>query len=196
MANILFKKLLDLQRAVVEEWKDIVGYEGMYQVSNLGRVRSLDRIVYRNDIHPIQLHGRILSPGANHGQNGGYLFVQLRKDGASHMEYIHRLVATAFIPNPSGYSVINHKDKDVQNNIVGNLEWCSVSYNISYDGATELRAIQIRKPVLVYNPDGSFLGEFPSCAEVASYLGIWKDTVYRNLSGKHKNQRGFTFRYK
>ena len=101
-----------------EVWKDIEGYEGLYQVSNLGRVKSL------KGSHE-KYKEKILKPRKN---SNGYLRVGLcRKDF-----YIHRLVAQAFIPNPNNYLEVNHKDETRDNNRVDNLEWCNKTYNMNY----------------------------------------------------------------
>ena len=93
-----------------EEWRDVVGYEGLYKVSNLGNVYSL-------------LSNKILSPSKNHG---GYLSVQLSKDNNINRKYIHRLVALAFLGDPpEDKQQINHKDENKENNNVSNLEWIS-----------------------------------------------------------------------
>lgn len=104
-----------------EVWKDIEGYEGKYQVSNLGKVRGLDR---KNSMGKT-VKGRILKPRKTHA---GYLRAHLCRDD----RYIHRLVAEAFIPNPNNLPQINHKDEDKANNSVDNLEWCTCEYNLSY----------------------------------------------------------------
>ena len=113
----------------VEQWKDIRGYEGKYQVSSLGRVRSLDRTITRaasrvRGPYNAKLKGKILS--LVHG-TGGYLLVPLGKDSLSNR--VHRLVAEAFIPNPEGKPFVNHIDGDVTNNEISNLEWCTNQEN-------------------------------------------------------------------
>ena len=97
-----------------EIWKDIDGYEGLYQISNLGNVKSLN---YRN-----QGIERILTPKCN---NAGRLWVELARNGDRKPMLIHRLVAMAFIPNPNGYPQVNHMDENPKNNRVDNLEWCT-----------------------------------------------------------------------
>lgn len=98
-----------------EIWKDIKGYEGLYKVSNLGKVYS---IAYK----------KCLSPRSDRG----YLCILLHKSGNKKYFLIHRLVAEAFIPNPNNYPQVNHKDEDKQNNHVSNLEWCTRKYNMNY----------------------------------------------------------------
>ena len=105
-----------------EEWRDIKGYEGKYQVSNLGRVRSL-----------IDSHGNYREKILNYSpKKDGYIQVSLCKKGKSKDFKLHRLVAEAFIPNSNNLSCINHKDEDKTNNCVSNLEWCNYSYNTNY----------------------------------------------------------------
>lgn len=108
-----------------EIWKDIIGYEGLYQVSSLGRVRSLDRYDSRNCFW----EGRILKL---YTRKGGYLFVQLHLNGKGKNYLVHRLVAIAFIPNPDNLPEVNHLDEDKTNNRVENLEFCDRKYNINF----------------------------------------------------------------
>lgn len=117
-----------------EIWKDVVGYEGLYQVSNLGRVRSLGFDKWHK--------GKIIK-GCFDGKKK-YLFVSLHKEGKSKGFNIHRLVATAFIPNPNNLPQVNHKDEDKTNNCADNLEWCDAFYNMNYGTAME-RMISTRR---------------------------------------------------
>ena len=112
-----------------EEWRPVVGYEGLYEVSNTGQVRSVDRYVKYSDGR-IHLHkGKVLSPVKS---NLGYLLVSLCCNGKYKMFLVHRLVAEVFIENFDNLPEINHKDEDKTNNSVDNLEWCDRSYNINY----------------------------------------------------------------
>ena len=108
---------------MIEEWRPVVGYEGLYEVSNTGQVRSLDRFYYR-------LHkGKVLSPTKD---RYGYLTVTLNCNGKSKTIKIHRLVAQAFLPNPDNLPQVNHKDEVKTNNSVDNLEWCTAKYNVNF----------------------------------------------------------------
>lgn len=115
-----------------EIWKDIKGFEGLYQVSNLGRVKSLSRMIFVSNPHFTgyrKTKEKILSnkPGIIK-----YVYVILRKDCKSFQVGVHRLVAEAFIPNPNNLPEVNHKDENPSNNQIDNLEWCSHYYNSNY----------------------------------------------------------------
>ena len=112
-----------------EIWKDVVGFEGKYQVSNLGNVKSFLR-----GEHLLRLNG---------GRK--YIQVVLCKDGKTYARLVHRLVAEAFIPNPHNLSCVNHKDENPKNNCVYNLEWCSYQYNNVYNGRLEKCKSKISK---------------------------------------------------
>lgn len=118
-----------------EIWKDVQGYEGYYQVSNFGRVKSLTRTVKSNkgDNYPYAtLSEKIRKPS-----EGKYLQIILCKDGKTKKHLIHRLVAQAFIPNPNNLPCVNHKDENPRNNHVENLEWCTYQYNNQYNNRVE-----------------------------------------------------------
>ena len=108
-----------------EIWRPIVGYEGLYEVSSYGRVRSLDRYDNKNHFRK----GLIMKQN-NDGR--GYMSVILCLNGKIKKYLVHRLVAQAFIPNPDNLPEVNHKDENPENNSVTNLEWCDHSYNINY----------------------------------------------------------------
>jgi hypothetical protein len=112
---------------IIEVWKDIAGYEGCYEVSDLGRVRNVRT-------------NRVLSPGISQG----YYYVVLCKHGERHNKQVNRLVAEAFIENPYGYPIVNHKDEIKTNNTVGNLEWCTHAYNNTYNDAAKRRGERLK----------------------------------------------------
>ena len=155
-----------------EVWKDIKGYEGKYQVSNLGQVKSLDVIIeYTNKYgnKSKQLHkGKIIS---QHDNGYGYMSVMLWKDNKSKNFYIHRLVAEAFIPNPYNLSQVNHIDENKQNNSIDNLEWCDVKYNNNY-GTKNKRSVETLLNngknsyyVKQYSVEGVYINQYRSLRE-------------------------------
>ena len=122
-----------------EIWKPVVGYEGLYEVSNMGRVKSL------GNTRKCSRFKGIITILKQENARLNYKRVQLRKDGKSKHWGVHRLVAIAFIPNPNNLPVVNHKDENPQNNCVDNLEWCTHQYNLTYASATERRVASFKK---------------------------------------------------
>lgn len=118
-----------------EIWKDIKEYEGLYQISNLGNVKSLDHM-RKNGTNEYMQKGKILKPQ----KSNNYLFVKLSKEGKTKQFFVHRLVASFFLPNELNYKEINHKDENPQNNKYNNLEWCSHKYNINYGTGNSRRS--------------------------------------------------------
>ena len=116
-----------------EIWKDIEGYEGIYQISNLGRVKSLAR-QYKNR----KCNECIKSPSL---AGKGYYRIALCKNGNIKCFYVHQLVANTFIPNPNNFKIVNHKDENKLNNNVNNLEWCDNKYNINYNNGNVKRLL-------------------------------------------------------
>lgn len=131
----------------MEEWRDIADYEGFYQVSNTGKVRSIEHHDRFGRLYP-QVE---LMPAT--GRNG-YLMLHLKAGGHRKMVLIHRLVARAFIPNPKDYTDVNHIDGDKTNNDVSNLEWCTHSYNQCHAYATGLNHGSRKLGVDVIRDDG------------------------------------------
>ena len=117
-----------------EIWKDVKGYEGYYQVSNMGRVKSMR--VLKTPKNGVKCRkNAFLSTKTTHDKQ--YVLVALCRDGEKKQIQVHRLVAEAFIPNPHNYKEINHKDENKGNNVALNLEWCSRSYNVNYGSRIE-----------------------------------------------------------
>ena len=152
-----------------EEWRDIKGYEGQYQVSNLGRVKSLDRISAQNH----HLKERIRKPETD---KNGYKIVNLCKEGIVTLHKVHRLVGEAFIDNPDNKPQINHKDGCKCNNCVGNLEWVNSSENVIH-----AFRIGIKKPSRI----GYFWEKNPNCkltdAQCEEIRNLSKNT---NMTGR------------
>lgn len=123
-----------------EIWKDVIGYEGLYQVSNFGNVKSCRRTIIRKNrshgYNKYPVSEKVLTPV---NQGNGYYRVRLQKGVDSKFKLVHRLVAEAFIPNPDNLPCVNHKDENPSNNSMNNLEWCSYYYNNHYNNATAHR---------------------------------------------------------
>lgn len=156
-----------------EIWKDIPDYEGLYQVSNLGRVKRLPSVV-RGKLGSVRnMPERILAPVL---QKIGYFAVKLSKDGMVESVYVHRLVAQSFCLNPNGYKEVNHKDECKTNNEARNLEWCSRSYNINYGTRTLRQSISMTgkngRKVSCYSKNGSLVGIFDGITLASRELNL------------------------
>lgn len=112
---------------IIEEWRAVPGYEGLYEVSNLGGVRSLDRVAYRKNGTPLKFKAALKKP-SRHGE--GYQQTTVTKDGKTTQMLVHVMVARAFIPNPYKLPQVNHKDGDRWNPVSSNLEWVTPQGNI------------------------------------------------------------------
>ena len=178
----------------IEIWKDIEGYEGLYQVSNRGRVKSLSRKV-TNAMFSINEHFVKVVDNGN-----GYKSVSLWKDNKGKHFYVHRLVALAFVPNYNGYKYINHKDEDKSNNDVSNLEWCTAKYNCNYGNHTKkLKKSYIlngnNRPIDVYDMNGVFLKTFDCSNDVCRELNIERRSLYSVCQGVVKSSKGYRFAF-
>jgi hypothetical protein len=161
---------------VVEVWKDINGYEGFYQVSNLGRVKSLQVKKYSHiqKCAIVVKRDKILKPYPDTKQ---YLIVDLNKDGDRNCQKVHRLVAKAFIPNENNYPQVNHKDENKQNNRVDNLEWCTNQYNSTYGTAKSRMAQKHKKKVLQISVSGEIVNRWNSIQEAAKDLKVCANSI-------------------
>jgi hypothetical protein len=168
----------------MEIWKDIEGYEGKYQVSSCGRVKSLNynKTGREQILEPIKF-------------SNGYLLVCLYKNGKGKYKLIHRLVAEAFIPNPKNLPYVNHKDENKENNRVDNLEWCEQKYNLNYGTRNEriskklLNREDLSKPVLcvetgiVYS--SAMEAERQTGADNGHIIACCKGKKYKTTKGYH-----------
>lgn len=177
----------------MEIWKDVVGYETLYQVSNLGRVKSLDmKLPYKrhgNNCFRVR-KGKILTPAI---MKNGYLRVEMSKDGTHKLNLVHRIVANAFIPNLNRYKEINHKNCDKCDNRVENLEWCDSSYNKKH--ALENKLYKTEKPILQLK-NGVVIKEYKSAMECKRQTGFSPQNIGKVALGKRKSAYGYTWRYK
>lgn len=166
-----------------EIWKDIPEYEGLYQISNLCRIRSLYNYK-RNGTN-------ILVPKVKHN----YYQIGLRKNGIRKWHQVHRLLAKAFIPNPNNYPVVNHINEDKLDNRIENLEWCSVSYNNCYGTRLQRVKEKVGKPVIQYDLEGNFINKYPSLMDTSRTLKISASNISLCCKGKYKQAGGFIFKY-
>ena len=167
-----------------EIWRDVVGYEGLYQVSNLGRVKSLNYHIYGKE--------RILKPG---NSSGGYFVVSLCKNSKRKPFYIHRLVATAFIPNPNNKPEVNNKDENKTNNRVDNLEWMTSKENINFGTHNERIARSLSKSVLQFAKNGEFVKEWQSIHQIERDLGFSPGNISQCCNGKLKTAYNFIWKF-
>ena len=186
------------QRAnMKEEWKDIRGYEGRYQISNLGNVKSLN---YANTGRQKLLH-----PSSHHL---GYLIVRLVRPENIRPEnkMVHTLVASAFIPNSSNKPCVNHIDGNKQNNVVTNLEWVTHKENMEHAITTGLRNPHFnnkplgdnnpsRKPILQFTKNGDFVKRWECISEASRYMKCTPAQITNNAKGRNKTCHGFVWRY-
>lgn len=178
-----------------EIWKSIEGYEGLYEVSNLGRVKSLDRMCWNGHIW-WKKKGELLS---NCVDSGGYHYVGLCVNGKHKNFLIHKLVMSAFVGEPPiDKPEINHIDEDKSNNCLSNLHYCDRKFNANYS-YTWKKAIDVcKKPVLQFTKDGRFVAEYESAAEAAREIGKKRSNISACCLGKKrcKSVGGYIWKYK
>lgn len=181
-----------------EVWKDIEGYEGIYQVSNLGRVRSLDRYTEQVGLQGCTFErfrrGTIIKQEPN---KRGYLTVGLY-DASVHKKrrlYVHRLVAMAFVQGYKAGTEVNHIDEDVTNNRADNLEWITQIENLRY-GTRGQRVNKNRfKSVQQYDTEGHLIATFKSMNDAERETGIYRNSIKLCCQGKTKTAGGYRWRY-
>lgn len=193
---------------LTEEWKAVKGYEGLYEVSNAGKVRSIDRVVVGKDGKAKRLKGKelfftISKPSAKGHQPRAS--VQLWKENKAKLIYVHRVVATAFIPNPDNKPTVNHIDGNPLNNNVWNLEWATYSENEKHAYRTGLMRVK-RNPypsnsrrVIAYNPTTGEEIITDSCHQMARELGVCHQLISRaakeNEEVEYHQVKGFIVQY-
>lgn len=175
----------------MEKWKSVKGYEGFYEVSDGGRVRSLDRNTRnsRNGNLTRFVKGRI----KKQTERGGYLCVTLNKEGKWETVTVHRLVASAFLDNPSHLPQVNHKDENKQNNRLDNLEWCSAEYNNKFGTRAE-RMAKTQSRAVIASKDGVDYKRYPSLASTKED-GMSPSNIKYACDGRFSTMYGFTWRW-
>lgn len=192
-----------------EVWKDISGYEGLYQVSNLGKVRSLDKPMFVYGTHnpplPTIRKGKVLSPRIS---QDGYEKVALTKDKKSKNHFVHRLVAIAFIENLDNLPEVNHIDGDKRNNIFLNLEWCNHLQNMQHCFNNSLKKhyakpmlgktygkSPLSKKVYQYDKNNNLMKIWDSVREASEYYRVDGSNISRCCNGHSQSCNGFIWRY-
>lgn len=158
-----------------EIWKPVAGFEGLYEVSNLGRVKGK----------------RVLKPN----NTGKYFQVCLSKNGRKYYVSIHRMVAMAFVPNPNGFPEVNHKDENKLNNAADNLEWISRMSNLRYGTRLERIGKAKSKSVQAFNAEGVLVKEYASIKEAATKTGLASINISRCCRGIYKRSGGYIWRF-
>jgi hypothetical protein len=165
----------------LDEWAVIDGYDGLYTVSNLGRVCSH----HRNK-------PRMLRPRTN---NKGYSLVNLSKNGILKTFKVHVLVAKHFLPNPNGLTEINHKDEDKSNNRADNLEWCTRSYNVNYGSRNAKQRAKVSKAVICFDRNGNPIAGYDSITRASREFGISTQHISACCKKKYPYAGGYIWRY-
>ena len=175
-----------------EVWKDVKGYEGLYQISNLGRVRSFIKCNAHPNIP------RIISP---YKHNSGYLRVDLGAGENNRQYSLHRLVASAFVDNPNNKPCVNHIDGNKHNNAADNLEWVTYSENQKHAFATGLKYCKYGKEhhnhsiVNQYTKTGEFIKQWFGFCEIERELKFSGSNIHACCNGKQKTAYGYIWRY-
>lgn len=185
----------------MEIWKDVKGYEGYYQVSNTGRVKSLERVIILKDrqgnarpsVYKEKLLKQSIEKKDRYNWKDRY-YVRLSKNGRSERCYVHRLVAETFIDNPSNKDQINHKDGNPLNNNVNNLEWSSSKENIAHAFSNKL--IRTEKPVIQMDKETlQEIREYRSESDACRALGVTQGKVLRAMQ-RNGTCKGYKWKYK
>lgn len=170
---------------MTEVWKPVAGYEGLYEISNLGKVKNR--------------HGKNLKIPLSHT---GYPRIELWKNGKMKHFYVHRLVALAFVDNPEGLPQVNHKDENKKNNRSDNLEWCTQSENLNYgshnakNSAARKNHPDLSTPVECFTKSGELVCVFPSIREAERQFGVFNTSISLCCRGKVKTAGGYIWKYR
>lgn len=185
-----------------EEWRDVVGYEGYYQVSNLGRVRSVDRTIIDSNGHKKHYRGKTLKPSL---KRTGYYSVTIHTEEVKKTVLVHRLVAAAFLEPDPKRLYVDHIDADKTNNKVDNLRWCTCRENINFaieNGNVDFRSFTESAKhstkrrgnwcmTKIQRNDGKI---YNSVTEASRDLGVTKSSIYKALDKQNKTCKGYTLK--
>jgi len=180
---------------MLEVWKDVVNYEGLYQVSNLGRVKSCGKYVKHSKGGERLLKEKIRSLASD---KNGYVVVDLYKNGKGKIYKVHRLVASSFINNEENKPQVNHINGVKNDNSEINLEWSTNSENQkhAFKIGLKLPSINNEKVVLMFDKNGNFIYEFKSIAKASKHLNCTSSDIRNTIMGRQKSVREHTFQYK
>ena len=166
------------------QWREVKGYEGLYLVTDTGKVFSTSKNVTNGRGEYIR-NGRFLSPSLRGKDGIMYQFVKLSKNGQTKSHSVHRIVAEAFIENPNGFNVINHKDRNTLNNNCDNLEWCNQQYNNEYSHNKRISQFL----------DGEKIAEYKSISYASKMTQISRTAINNVLTGWSKTAGGYEWKY-
>ena len=175
-----------------EVWLDIKDYEGYYQVSNLGRIRSLDREIKHSKNHTRFIKGKILSLRENKSR-AGYLEVSLHKNKKEKRFRVHRLVAEAFLNNENNFPQVNHIDGDKSNNTIWNLEWVTDLQNKKHAWENGLYSSNHRKREIECIETGKI---YESVQKASELIPCDRKYLFKHLKGEVKSVKGLTYKYR
>lgn len=164
---------------MVEIWKPIKGYEGLYEVSNLGRIRNP-----RKNNKIMKLH-----------DTGRYFQICLCKEGKAKHLLVHRIVAESFIANPKELPQVNHKDENTRNNYIDNLEWVTGYQNLIYGNRIKRIACSNSKPVKAFNDFGELVAEYNSLKDAATSNNLSSINISRCCRGIYSHSGGYIWRF-
>lgn len=173
---------------LTEEWRDVPGFEGYFQISNKGNVKRLSRVV----------NGKVYIESIVQPNIGRYIQVSLSANGKRRRFLVHRLVAMAFISNPNEYGYVNHIDENKHNNHVDNLEWCTQKHNCNHGTRTARIKSNMpqNKKVIQLTMDGEFVAEYPTIQDAARQTRICAGHICDVCKGNREFANGFKWRYK
>ena len=172
----------------IEVWKDVDEFDGVYQISNFGRLKSVERTVK----HPkgeCVIKGKFLSEVVN---KKGYIEYQITYNSKHYGRKAHRLVANAFIPNPQNLPQVNHIDGDKTNNKASNLEWCTNRHNVIHAYENQLHKT---RPIIQFDLDGNEIKKWKSAGEIQRELGLRRSHIHEACKGKRKTFHGYVWKF-
>lgn len=193
------KRWLLLEDFAGEVWKSVPGYEGFYEASNYGRVRSIFRRFRNKAGRLCDFHSQIIKVIIT---KSGYCSVSLSKEGNTRSHRLHKVVLESFCVRPFGKEQINHKDENKHNNCLTNLEFCTAKYNSNYGTKIErFRRKNTNNPkhsksILQYTPEGKLVAEYPSIKEAWRMTGVDTRSISCACNGHHLTSCGYVWLFK